>query len=117
MKGLPKVVIIGAGFGGLFAARTLADKPVEVLLVDANNFHTFKPLLYQVATSALDPSQIAYPVRTIFRSARNIHFLMGEVTAINNLDKNVLIEMEDKIRFETYDYLIVATGSVPAYFS
>ena len=116
MKGLPKVVIIGAGFGGLFAARTLADKLVEVLLVDANNFHTFKPLLYQVATSALDPSQIAYPVRTIFRSARNIHFLMGEVTAINHLDKNVLIEMEDKIRFETYDYLIVATGSVPAYF-
>lgn len=100
----------------MFAARTLAGKPVEVLLVDENNFHTFKPLLYQVATSALDPSEIAYPIRTIFSSAKNIHFLMGRVTAINHPDKNVVIEMEGKSRLESYDYLILATGSVPAYF-
>jgi NADH dehydrogenase len=111
-----RVIIIGAGFGGLFAARTLAGKAVEVLLIDANNFHTFKPLLYQVATSALDPSEIAYPVRTIFRGSDNIRFLMGEVTTINGQDKQVEIEVEDGVLEEAYDYLIIATGSVPAYF-
>lgn len=116
MKKLPRVVIIGAGFGGLFAARTLAGKPVEVLLIDVKNFHVFKPLLYQVATSALDPSEIAYPVRTIFRSEKNIRFLMGKVKAIDKLSKNVEVEMEGKTRTETYDYLIIAAGSVPAYF-
>ncbi|MEZ4733224.1 MAG: FAD-dependent oxidoreductase [Caldilineaceae bacterium] len=80
----PRVVIIGAGFGGLFAARELADQPVDVLLVDRNNFHTFTPLLYQVATSALDPSEIAHPVRTIFRDTGNVHFLFGEVTAVDD---------------------------------
>ena len=116
MKDKPRVIIIGAGFGGLFAARTLAGKAVEVLLVDANNFHTFKPLLYQVATSALDPSEIAYPVRSIFRSAENIRFLMGKVRNIDQQNKNVEIEMEEQARVEPYDYLIIATGSIPAYF-
>ena len=78
----PRVVIVGAGFGGLFAARALANKPVEVLLVDRNNYHTFTPLLYQVATCALDPSEIAYPVRNIFRRKRNVRFLLGEVVAV-----------------------------------
>ena len=77
-QGKPRVIIIGAGFGGLFAARTLANKPVDVLLIDRNNFHTFTPLLYQVATSALDPSEIAYPIRTIFRKNSNIRSLLGE---------------------------------------
>jgi NADH dehydrogenase len=111
-----RVIIIGAGFGGLFAARTLANKAVEVLLIDANNFHTFKPLLYQVATSALDPSEIAYPVRTIFRENKNIRFLMGKVTSIDRLDRTVEIEMDGRTRRESYDHLIIATGSVPAYF-
>ena len=71
----PKVVIIGAGFGGLFAARELMDKPVDVLLIDRNNFHTFTPLLYQVATAALDPSQIAHPVRSIFRRTKNVNYI------------------------------------------
>ena len=69
----PRVVIIGAGFGGLFAARTLAGEDVEVFLIDRNNYHTFTPLLYQVATCALDPSEIAYPIRNIFRNKKNIH--------------------------------------------
>ena len=75
----PRIIIIGAGFGGLFAARALANKSVEVLLIDRSNFHTFTPLLYQVATCALDPSEIAYPVRTIFRKNRNIRSLLGTV--------------------------------------
>jgi NADH dehydrogenase len=116
MEKSKRAVIIGAGFGGLFAARTLAGKPIEVLLVDRNNYHTFTPLLYQVATSALDPSQIAHPIRSIFRAAENTHCLMGEVTEIDTQSKKVVIEMEDSQRSENYDYLIIATGSVPAYF-
>lgn len=112
----PKVVIIGAGFGGLFAARELADQPVDVLLVDRNNFHTFTPLLYQVATSALDPSEIAHPVRTIFRDTQNIHFLFGEVTAIDDGTRTVSISAGDRQMVEPYDYLIIAAGSVPNYF-
>lgn len=111
-----KVVIIGAGFGGLFAARTLAKKPVDVVLVDKNNFHTFTPLLYQVATSALDPSEIAYPVRNIFQKATNIRSLMGSVIDINYADKHVHIQTQLKEIVEPYDYLICATGSVPTYF-
>lgn len=112
----PKVVIIGAGFGGLFAARELMDKPVDVLLIDRNNFHTFTPLLYQVATAALDPSQIAHPVRSIFRRTKNVNFLLGEVTAIDDAAQTVAITAGDRHLVEPYDYLIVAAGSVPNYF-
>lgn len=112
----PKVVIIGAGFGGLFAARAFANQPVDVLLVDRNNFHTFTPLLYQVATAALDPSQIAHPVRSIFRKTPNVNFLLGEVTAIDDTARTVAITAGDRRLVEPYDYLIVAAGSVPNYF-
>lgn len=113
---LPKIIIIGAGFGGLFAARTLANEPVDVLLVDRQNFHTFTPLLYQVATCALDPSEIAYPVRSIFRGKDNIRFLLGNVTAINTQEQVITITTSSQERQEKYDYLILATGSVPTYF-
>ena len=112
----PKVVIVGAGFGGLFAARNLADEPVDVLLIDRNNFHTFTPLLYQVATSALDPSEIAYPVRAIFRGKPNVRALMGEVVAIDTTAKCLDVAIGDEVRQEAYDYLVLATGSTPAYF-
>ncbi|MEZ4682402.1 MAG: NAD(P)/FAD-dependent oxidoreductase [Caldilineaceae bacterium] len=112
----PQVVIIGAGFGGLFAARKLADSDVDVLLVDRNNYHTFTPLLYQVATSALDPSEIAYPVRTIFRKQRNLRFLLGEVTAIDEARQVITVEAAAQLHEISYDYLIVAAGSVPTYF-
>ncbi|NIS79899.1 MAG: FAD-dependent oxidoreductase, partial [Anaerolineales bacterium] len=72
----PTVVIVGAGFGGLFAARHLAGKAVDVVLVDRNNFHTFTPLLYQVATCVLDPSEVAFPIRSIFRKSGNVRFLL-----------------------------------------
>lgn len=112
----PRVVVVGAGFGGLFAARALAGKPVDVLLIDRNNFHTFTPLLYQVATCALDPSEIAYPIRTIFRKDRNIRTLLGSITAIDYANKRLSVAVGEQTLQERYDYLILATGSVPTYF-
>lgn len=112
----PKIVIVGAGFGGLDAARALARRPLDVLLIDRHNFHTFTPLLYQVATCALDPSEIAYPVRTIFRGKENVRFLLGEVEAIDHKTQQVTVNTNGKIRQEGYDYLIVAAGSVTSFF-
>ncbi len=112
----PRVVIIGAGFGGLYAARTLAKKPVSVLLIDRNNFHTFTPLLYQVATCALDPSEIAYPIRSVFRKNENIDFLMGDVRNIDAKEQHVVVETNNGERQENYDYLIIAAGSVTNFF-
>lgn len=112
----PHIVIIGAGFGGLYAARALANQPVSVTLIDRQNFHTFTPLLYQVATCGLDPSGIAYPVRTIFRGARNIRFLLGEVTGINTSEKQVSVNTENGEQNLFYDELILAAGSVTNFF-
>ena len=111
-----KIIIIGAGFGGLFAARTLAGKKVEVLLVDRQNYHTFTPLLYQVATCALDPSEIAHPIRSIFGQTRNVHTMMGEVIEIDHSTKSILVEINGEPCREEYDYLIIAAGSEPTYF-
>ncbi|HRW05650.1 MAG TPA: NAD(P)/FAD-dependent oxidoreductase [Caldilineaceae bacterium] len=111
-----RVVIIGAGFGGLFAARRLAHSNVDVVLIDRNNYHTFTPLLYQVATAALDPSEIAYPVRTIFRDTPNVRFLLGQVTAIDQDARVLTVQTGERTMHESYDYLIVATGSMPNYF-
>ncbi|MCC6612487.1 MAG: NAD(P)/FAD-dependent oxidoreductase [Anaerolineae bacterium] len=112
----PRIVIVGAGFGGLHAAQALAGKDVDVLLIDRQNYHTFTPLLYQVATCALDPSDIAYPIRQIFSRKRNIHVLMGEVEQIDSDARTLTIQLEDRAIQEPYDYLIVAAGSVTNYF-
>jgi NADH:ubiquinone reductase (H+-translocating) len=112
----PKILIIGGGFGGLFAARKLANKPVDVLLIDRSNYHTFTPLLYQVATCALDPSEIAYPIRSIFRQNDNIRTLLGHAHDINYETQSVSIKVGESTRTETYDYLVLATGSIPTYF-
>lgn len=108
----PHVVIVGAGFGGLAAARALRRVEVDVTIVDRNNYHLFQPLLYQVASGLLDPSAIASPVRTIVRRARNVDVLRAEVTAVDLEQRRVLTSAVNL----DYDYLIVASGSVTDYF-
>jgi len=112
----PRIIIIGAGFGGLAVVNKLLRQPVDILLIDRNNFHTFTPLLYQVATCALDPSEIAYPIRGIYRKNRNISFLLGEVTAIHPQEKRVVVKTNGTSLDQYYDYLVVATGSVINFF-
>src|SRR5512135_3070776 len=111
-KAFPHVVIVGAGFGGMEAARRLANAPVRITLIDRQNYHLFQPLLYQVAIAGLVPSQIAYPVRTIFRRQRNLTFQMGEVTAID-FDQR-LVKLDGSVI--GYDYLIVAVGGQTNFF-
>lgn len=112
----PRIIIIGAGFGGLYAAQTLVNQPVDVLLIDRQNFHTFTPLLYQVATCGLDPSEIAYPVRQIFYDKSNVSFLMGDVVAIDLDERHVTVKVNGSTQREAYDYLIVSAGSATNYF-
>jgi NADH:ubiquinone reductase (H+-translocating) len=111
-KSNPRVVIVGAGFGGLLAARTLARSPVTITLIDRQNFHTFQPLLYQVATAGLSPGEIAAPIRWILRSRRNVEVLMSEVQDFD-LARRVVKLPDGEI---AYDYLIVASGASHAYF-
>lgn len=111
-RGRPRVVVAGAGFGGLWAARTLAGKEVDVVLVDRNNYHTFFPLLYQVAAAELVPSDIAYPVRSIFRSAGNVEVRMARVTG---LDPEARVLQTSTGPLE-YDALVLALGSIPHFF-
>ena len=108
----PRVVIVGAGFAGLNAARSLAKAPVEITIIDRSNYHTFQPLLYQVATAGLSPGEIAAPIRSIFRSDKNIEVLMAEVTGFD-LERRVVLTPDAEI---PYDYLIVAAGASHAYF-
>ena len=109
---LPRVVVIGAGFGGLSVAKALGGKPVQVTLVDRANHYLFQPLLYQVATAGLSPANIAQPVRSILRKHKNIEVLMADVTAIDTAQKQVTAG-EHKLR---YDHLVVATGARHSYF-
>lgn len=112
MARLPRVVIIGAGFGGLSAAKALAKAPVHVTLIDRRNHHLFQPLLYQVATAGLAPTQIATPIRAIVRQQRNTDVVLGEVTGIDRGRQHVLLG-EHSV---PYDYLIVGTGARHSYF-
>jgi NADH:quinone reductase (non-electrogenic) len=108
----PRVVIIGAGFGGLYAARALRHARVEVTVIDRRNHHLFQPLLYQVATAALSPSDIAYPIRAILSRQRNTRVLLAEATAIDAKKRKVILK-DGEVE---YDYLIIATGASHAYF-
>jgi len=108
----PNVVVLGAGFAGLWAARTLANGPVNVLLVDRHNYHTFFPLLYQVGAAELEPEDIAQPLRKIFWKQPNVHFYLGEVLDVDFSAKVVRISSHEI----HYDYLVVALGSKPNYF-
>jgi len=109
---LPHVVIVGAGFAGIHAARELAEAPVRVTLIDRNNYHLFQPLLYQVATSGLAPDEIVYPVRPIFRRQKNLTFQMSRVTGVNLAQK----QLQHTFGTLDYDYLILAVGGQTNYF-
>jgi NADH dehydrogenase len=111
-KQKPHIVIIGAGFAGLETARGLANAPVRITLIDKNNHHLFQPLLYQVAIAGLLPSQIAQPVRTIFRKQKNLTFQMGEVTEVNLAEKFVRLNGS----VIAYDYLVLAAGARTNFF-
>ncbi|MEW6406926.1 MAG: NAD(P)/FAD-dependent oxidoreductase [Chloroflexota bacterium] len=111
-QNLPHVVIIGGGFGGMDAAKRLAKAPVRITLIERHNYHLFQPLLYQIAIAGLVPSQIAYPLRTIFRKQKNIAIQMGEVTDID-LDAR-FIKMNGSVI--AYDYLVLAVGGQTNFF-
>jgi NADH dehydrogenase len=110
---LPRVVIVGAGFGGLACAQALGGKPVNVTIVDRRNYHLFVPLLYQVATAALSPADIARPIRRILSRYQNIEVVLGTVTGVDTLARRVRLSNGNEL---PYDKLVVATGSDYSYF-
>ena len=113
MTNKPKVVIIGGGFGGLWAAEALGNKAVEVTLIDRKNHHVFQPLLYQVATAVLSPGEIAQPIRRILGKYKNIKVILGEAVAFDKENSEVILGDGARVK---YDYLIVAGGARHSYF-
>jgi len=113
MSDKPKVVIIGGGFGGLWAAKALTNKPVEVTLIDRKNHHVFQPLLYQVATAVLSPGEIAQPIRRILHNAKNIEVILGEAVDFDR--ENKLVKLADGSDV-SFDYLIISAGARHSYF-
>jgi NADH dehydrogenase len=111
--GRPRVVIVGGGFAGLEAVRTLREAPVEVLMIDRTNYHTFQPLLYQVATAGLEPGEIAHTVRGIFQTHPHFRFRLGTVTTVDPDAQRVSLDSGKMIG---YDYLILAAGAEPEFF-
>ena len=109
----PRVVIVGAGFGGMAAARALRGNAAEVTLIDQTNHHLFQPLLYQVATAALSPSDIATATRVLMRGGSNLSVLMAEVTGVDIRARSVLLRDGHRL---PYDYLVLATGSASSFF-
>jgi len=108
----PRVIIVGGGFGGISAAKQLKSAAADILLIDRHNYHLFQPLLYQVATAALNPSDIAAPIRKIFRDQKNIKVAMGTVRGVD-LDKKTVTLRGAKV---PYDYLVLAAGATHSYF-
>jgi NADH dehydrogenase len=109
---LPRVVIIGGGFAGINLAKTLANKNIQVVLIDKHNYHTFQPLLYQVSTSGLEPDSIAYPLRKIIKKHETSFFRLAEVTSINSESNKISTNIGDL----NYDYLVIATGTKTDFF-
>ena len=112
MRQRPRVIIVGAGFGGLTVAKNLAKTPVDVTLIDRENHHLFQPLLYQVATAGLSPADIAWPIRRLVRRQKNTRVVLGEVTGVDTVRKRVLLGD----RAIGYDILVLATGATHGYF-
>src|SRR5246127_2429314 len=113
----PRIIIVGGGFAGLAAAKALRKTPAKVILIDRTNHHLFQPLLYQVATSVLTPSQIATPIRSIFRKQKNTTVILGEVSGVDKGQKCVMVSDADRQNVPiAYDYLVLATGASHSYF-
>src|SRR5438270_9594101 len=112
--GGPTTIVVGGGFGGLYAARSLARRGMQVVLIDRVNYHLFQPLLYQVATAALSPGEIAEPLRAILRKYRNVEVLLGDVSRVDVDARNVYLDDEAVL---DYDYLVLATGARHSYFA
>jgi len=113
----PRIIIVGAGFGGLAAAKALRNTPAEIHLIDRTNHHLFQPLLYQVATSVLTPAQIGTPIRGIVRDQKNVVVILGEVKGVDKDGKCVFVSDADRENVPiSYDYLILATGVTHSYF-
>jgi NADH dehydrogenase len=110
---LSHVIIVGGGFGGLEVARGLANKNVRVTIIDRHNFHTFLPLLYQVATAMLEPAEVAYPIRTVFGKAQNVRFRHGQVRHVDHQRQLVVLADDTEL---PYDQLVIATGATAAFF-
>src|ERR1035441_1023070 len=116
-ESVPRVVIVGGGFGGLAAAKALKGAPAKVILIDRTNHHVFQPLLYQVATSVLTPGQIGSPIRSILRKQKNATVVLGEVTSVDKDRKCVFVNSVDRSGVPiSYDFLILATGVTHSYF-
>ena len=114
---IPRVVIVGGGFGGLAAARALKNTPAKVVLIDRTNHHLFQPLLYQVATSVLAPGQIGSPIRGILGRQPNTTVILGEVAGVDKDEKRVWVNVTDRRCVPIqYDFLILATGVTHSYF-
>jgi NADH dehydrogenase len=111
--GVPRVVIVGAGFSGLAAAHALRNAPVEITIVDRHNYHLFQPLLYQVATASLSPAEIAQPIRSILKTQENVHVILADVSGVDKVGKTVRPGCGRAI---PYDYLLIATGAQHSYF-
>ena len=108
----PRVIVVGGGFGGMSVVRSLASSPVDITLVDRRNHHLFQPLLYEVATAALSPGQIAVPLRHVFRRQKNTTVVLGEVDSVDLDAKQIRVDGDTM----DYDYLVLATGSTHHYF-
>lgn len=113
LSSLPHVVIIGGGFAGVAAAKVLADQDVRVTIIDQHNFHTFQPLLYQVATAGLEPADVAFPIRTIFGHAANVRFRHAYVRSVDAPRNLVILRDGSEV---DYDHLVIATGAKAAFF-
>src|SRR5690606_8247718 len=109
---LPRIVVIGAGFAGIHFAKKLANREFQIVIVDKNNFHQFPPLLYQVATSGLEPDAISFSLRKMFREAKNVFVHMADVHGVDPSVKHLFTS----IGSISYDYLVIATGTTNNFF-